>query len=174
MFATKTRLFGFLSMVVLSFGLAACGDDDDDGSKQLNELSDEEAQAICEDRKSTLEEVQTNAATVECYGEQLGNKAGCDDAAAAACIDAAEGVDCSEGGGGEETCTATVDEFFACLESQNDVFGGIIAGMNCENAVAKFTELQTALQEGTPECDALEQECPSDSAEKMIKSRFNQ
>ena len=48
MFATKTRLFGIFSTVVLSLGLVACGDDDDgggtslDGNKEVGSLTADE------------------------------------------------------------------------------------------------------------------------------------
>ncbi|WP_437967572.1 hypothetical protein WMF04_49905 [Sorangium sp. So ce260] len=122
------------------------GDLDD---KQLDSLTDEESQAVCEEIAASAEDL-TKEDACEILGLVAAAQGGDCEAAKAACMDEPENP--SEPGEcpAEQFagCTATVGEFTACTEGQFEV----LKALTCESSLEDL-----ALP---AECAAISEECP--------------
>ena len=169
-------------LVAAVFGLVACDDGGDDSgggggggfnsgvdeSKQVSELTDEEANQICRaaeeygDSLISKSQACTFASLLFSEDEASCNqfKAACEDAPE----EEDEEDDCTEGLPPElEGCTATVAEMEACQEAVAGQVRSVIAGLSCADA-GNAENLGSALNvdpESLPSCQVVKEKCPN-------------
>jgi hypothetical protein len=157
---TRMKLLGFL---MAGLALVACGDDEGDGDggsgsdiegKQLDALTAEEADGLCDDLRGQAETVSKEDA---CEAEGvLASLFGMDcETTKQECISAPEEPEdtgeIDSCGASEFTgCTATVAEVRACL----DAMVGTIKALTCESTLTDLAQKPAA-------CDAVEEKCPA-------------
>jgi hypothetical protein len=167
-------------LVVAMLGLVACDDGGDDsggggggsfntgvdGSKQVGQLTDEEANQVCRASDAYGSDLLTKEQSCV-FGALLfaQDTAGCEEFAQM-CREAPEEPDepdaCDEGLPPEvEGCTATVDEFEACTEASANQLRNTVAGLSCADA-GNAEALQAAFNATPPAaCTNIQMKCPN-------------
>lgn len=159
----RTRFASGLLFALVSLMLVACGDDLED--KQINEVTDEDAQALCEQQSeyaaSAFSADAKRGACVLSAGLAAGEM--CADAVQS-CIDAGEAelpvsTDSSECGTATASdapdCDATVGEALDCSEALVDQISAYYATVTCEDPGdgSGFEDLPAA-------CESYFEKCP--------------
>ena len=136
------------------------------GSKQLNELDAGEREEACEnigdyfDKEVGEERMKKlacvfSAATTVAFGG--GGVPECEIAYDSCLMEPLTQTDDGCGVSDETSCTATVEEYEACLEEQAEGFVTLIDGLSC---AAVLEGGASPIPEAGPECTALASKCP--------------
>jgi hypothetical protein len=134
-----------------------------DGGKQLDELTDEDARAICHALKPMFDSLDDLMCTSKGISKSMSGGGSCE-AERSACLQGesiTKELDCNKAKANDlANCDATVGSYEACANDTYSMIKDVQSSVRCGASISELQALETKYKLPAS-CEALQQKCPS-------------